>query len=386
MKRDNLTLIITVLSLLSIGLLELFFLNRNLFNSQLVKVVTFLVSFALLWKLIRKEHILNYGQIIYYVSILLLILVLFIGKGKVNRWINLGFMQLQPSEIAKIGLIFMLAKTLSHKNLPEKTKIFRSAIFTFIPFLLVMAQPDLGTALTFLAIAFLMTWFGGLDPFLVKLSILIIITMLASAHIISTMILLIILVIILAISKIPFYKKILTVAIFMSVSLSTPIVWQKFLKPYQRERITAFLNPEKSKSAEGWQIYQAKIAIGSGGILGKGLGKGTQKGLAFLPAAHTDFIFSSIAEEVGLLGLIVILAAFTLFFTSILKKIELQEGQDKLILVGIFTYFFFHFSVNIFSNISLLPVVGIPLPFLTYGGSHILAEIFSIFIVLRLED
>lgn len=386
MKRDNLTLIITSLALLATGLLELFFINRSLFHSQLVKVITFLVIFALLWKLVKKEHLLNYGQIIYYISIFLLVIVLFLGRGRVNRWINLGFMQLQPSEIAKIGLIFMLANILSNRKLPEKSKIFRSAIFTLIPFLLVMAQPDLGTALTFLAIAFLMTWFGGLDSFLVKLSILIIITMLASAHIISTMILLIILVIILAISKIPFYKKILTVAIFMSVSLSTPIVWQKFLKPYQRERITAFLNPEKSKSAEGWQIYQAKIAIGSGGILGKGLGKGTQKGLAFLPAAHTDFIFSSVAEEIGFIGIIFVLAAFVLFFSTLIKKIEVEEGHYKLILVGIFTYFFFHFSVNILSNLSLLPVVGIPLPFLTYGGSHILAEIFSIFIILKLED
>ncbi|MDI6850774.1 MAG: rod shape-determining protein RodA [bacterium] len=385
MKRNS-VLITSALFLTAIGLLELYFINNSYFFSQLSKALIFTVFLFTISLFIRKEHILNYGHLIYYFSLILLIIVLIAGKGRVNRWINLGFMQLQPSEIAKLGLILALSKILSNTQRPLKIRLIKAFAYTLFPFILVMLQPDLGTALTFLFIAFLMSWISGLDPFLTRLLILTPITMIASAHLLSTTILFLTLLIFLLISKEVLYKKILTISFLTVVSLSTPFVWKKMLKPYQRYRLTAFLNPEKSKSREGWQIYQAKIAVGSGGIFGKGPGKGTQKGLAFLPAAHTDFMFTSIGEEFGFVGLIIIIVTFMAFLSFLLRKIELKEGQEKLILTGIFAYFFFHFSVNILSNLSLLPVVGIPLPFITYGGSHLLTEITAIFLVLKLED
>ncbi len=385
MRRNNL-LIITALILIAIGLTELYFIGKSYFFSQLSKVLIFVAFLGLLSPFMKKEHILNYGHFLYHISLILLVIVLIVGKGKVNRWINLGFMQLQPSEIAKLGLILILSKILSDNKKPTKSRLIKASFYTLIPFILVLLQPDLGTALTFLFIAFLMSWLSGIDPFITRLIILTPITMIASTHLVSTLILYLLLLVFLLISKEAIYKKVLTIGLLTIVSLSTPFVWQKVLKPYQRDRLTAFLNPEKSKSKEGWQIYQAKIAIGSGGIFGKGPGRGTQKGLAFLPAAHTDFIFSSIGEEFGLIGLIIVLTTFMAFLSFLLRKIELEEGQEKLIIAGIFAYFFFHFTVNDMSNLSLLPVVGIPLPFITYGGSHLLIELTAILIILKLED
>ncbi|HOK23002.1 MAG TPA: rod shape-determining protein RodA [Candidatus Hydrothermia bacterium] len=385
MKRIRNGLIIPPLILISLGLVELFFINRGLFLSQLSKVIIYSLLLAGFYFLIKKPYILNYGPIIYYISIPLLIATLLFGKGGVSRWIGVGALTFQPSELTKLGLIFVLGKTLSDTKKTIKTKLTKALIYTLIPFILVMLQPDLGTALTLLIIAFITIWVYGVDPMLIRLAILIPIAMLTSAHIVSTIIFYIMLLSLLIILKEPIYKKILTIGILTLTSLSTPIVWQKMLKPYQRDRLTAFLNPEKSLNKEGWQIYQAKIAMGSGGIIGKGPGKGTQKGLAFLPAAHTDFIFSSFGEEFGLLGLIVILFTFIIFFRTILRTLELKEGNEKLIVSGIFAYFFIHFTFNILSNLSLLPVVGIPLPFLSFGGSHLLTEMASILTLLKLE-
>jgi len=384
-KRIRNGLIIPPLILISLGLVELFFINRGLFLSQLSKVIIYSLLLAGFYFLIKKPYILNYGPIIYYISIPLLIATLLFGKGGVSRWIGVGALTFQPSELTKLGLIFVLGKTLSDTKKTIKTKLTKALIYTLIPFILVMLQPDLGTALTLLIIAFITIWVYGVDPMLIRLAILIPIAMLTSAHIVSTIIFYIMLLSLLIILKEPIYKKILTIGILTLTSLSTPIVWQKMLKPYQRDRLTAFLNPEKSLNKEGWQIYQAKIAMGSGGIIGKGPGKGTQKGLAFLPAAHTDFIFSSFGEEFGLLGLIVILFTFIIFFRTILRTLELKEGNKKLIVSGIFAYFFIHFTFNILSNLSLLPVVGIPLPFLSFGGSHLLTEMASILTLLKLE-
>lgn len=385
MKRIRNGLIIPPLILISLGLVELFFINRGLFLSQLSKVIIYSLLLAGFYFLIKKPYILNYGPIIYYISIPLLIATLLFGKGGVSRWIGVGALTFQPSELTKLGLIFVLGKTLSDTKKTIKTKLTKALIYTLIPFILVMLQPDLGTALTLLIIAFITIWVYGVDPMLIRLAILIPIAMLTSAHIVSTIIFYIMLLSLLIILKEPIYKKILTIGILTLTSLSTPIVWQKMLKPYQRDRLTAFLNPEKSLNKEGWQIYQAKNAMGSGGIIGKGPGKGTQKGLAFLPAAHTDFIFSSFGEEFGLLGLIVILFTFIIFFRTILRTLELKEGNEKLIVSGIFAYFFIHFTFNILSNLSLLPVVGIPLPFLSFGGSHLLTEMASILTLLKLE-
>ncbi|MEO0241806.1 MAG: rod shape-determining protein RodA [candidate division WOR-3 bacterium] len=371
--------------LILFGLIELYFIKPSLFYSQLIKVLIFSALVLALYLATPFESIINYGSLLYYFSLILLLLTLFLGKGSVNRWLNLGFIQLQPSELAKLGLILILAKTLSNEKKPLKARLLHSGILTAIPFTLTMLQPDLGTALTYLFVAFILCWSSGLDPAITRISLLTPIAMLASGNSIASLIFYLIIVLILLLSKDPLYKKLITISILITVSLSTPVIWHKLMKPYQRERLTAFLNPIKSKTREGWQIYQAKIALGSGGIFGKGPGKGTQKGLAFLPAAHTDFIFSSIGEEFGLVGLSIIIIAFYTFLTGMLRLAEIKEGHEKLIVLGIMSYFIFHFLVNIFSNLSLLPVVGIPLPFLTYGGSHLFVEMLSLTILGKME-
>jgi len=386
MKSIRWRLILIPALLISFGLVELYFIKPALFYSQLTKVFIFVFLAIFLNLTLKKEHILNYGSLLYYTSLVLLFLTLVLGKGRISRWLNIGGLQLQPSEIAKLGLILILSRTLSNTKIPIKGRLLRAGLYTFIPFLFTLLQPDLGTALTFIFIAFTTTWFSGLDPFLTRLILLIPLAMLTSAHALATFAFYLLIFILLFVIKEPVYKKLITISILSMVSLSTPFLWYKVLKPYQRDRLTAFLNPSKSKTKEGWQIYQAKIALGSGGLLGKGPGKGTQKGLAFLPAAHTDFIFSSFGEEFGFLGLATYIILFSLFISAIMRLAEIWEGQPQIIAIGIFSYFAFHFVVNIFSNLSLLPVVGIPLPFMSYGGSHFLVEILGILILKKMED
>ncbi|MGB4729944.1 MAG: FtsW/RodA/SpoVE family cell cycle protein, partial [Candidatus Hydrothermia bacterium] len=163
MKRIRNGLIIPPLILISLGLVELFFINRGLFLSQLSKVIIYSLLLAGFYFLIKKPYILNYGPIIYYISIPLLIATLLFGKGGVSRWIGVGALTFQPSELTKLGLIFVLGKTLSDTKKTIKTKLTKALIYTLIPFILVMLQPDLGTALTLLIIAFITIWVYGVD-------------------------------------------------------------------------------------------------------------------------------------------------------------------------------------------------------------------------------
>jgi len=166
----------------------------------------------------------------------------------------------------------------------------------------------------------------------------------------------------------------------------TPILWKRGLKDYQRERIVAFLSPEKYRESAGWQTLQARIALGSGGFTGKGFKRGTQKGLEFLPEAHTDFIFSSFGEEFGFIGTFLILITLALFTGSIFKQaIWVRDEFSKLVSIGIGSVFLYHILVNIGGNLGLVPITGIPLPFLSYGGSHLISEYISLGILARIR-
>jgi len=174
-------------------------------------------------------------------------------------------------------------------------------------------------------------------------------------------------------------------SISILVGFSTPILWQKVLKPYQRERILGFVYPEKYRHGSAWQTRQAKIALGSGGIFGKGYKKGTQKGLAFLPAAHTDFIFASIGEEFGFAGCFAIILGFFSLITAVLRRSQrVKEKGNRLLAQGIALSLAFSVLVNLGSNLGIFPVGGMPLPFISYGGSHLFFEFVSLGMVLSI--
>lgn len=296
-------------------------------------VIFFLVTFFD-YTLLKR-----YSSILYIVEIVMLAVLFFVGKQTMGatRWIELGFFQLQPSEIAKILMILVLAKyfSVNHDVMDKPKHIIRSFIFMAIPLVMVAAQPDLGTAFIFFVI-----W---LSMFIVSNA-----------------------------------KKIYLVYAGVAGVISLPIVW-RFLKDFQKHRIEVFLDPSNDPQGAGWNITQAKIAIGSGNFLGRGLGHGPQSQLNFIPEKHTDFIFAAMAEEMGFLGVMVFLG---LFLTVILRGIRIAQHSKDLfgmyLAVGIVAMIFFHVFINVGMNIGLMPVTGIPLPLVSYGGTSLVVILASL--------
>lgn len=281
----------------------------------------------------------NFSAIFYVLMIILLGAVLVFGRtaGGATRWLNLGFTHIQPAEIAKLLFIMIMAKYFSEHNLQMKT--FRYIIFSFlyalIPLILVALQPDLGTAIVFLVVWFSMLLFSQARRL----------------HIFS---------------------------LTSAGVLMLPFAWF-FLKDYQKKRILTLFNPSIDPLGSGWNIKQAMIAIGSGRFFGRGLGRGSQSQLNFLPAQHTDFIFAVLSEEMGFLGTILVLVLFLIFLLRSLRITFLARDNFGMFLgIGITGMFFFHILINIGMNLGIMPVTGIPLPFVSYGGSSILISFIAV--------
>lgn len=289
--------------------------------------------------------------IFYLIVILLLLYVDFFGKaaGGAMRWINLGFFQLQPSELAKVFLIFSFSAFFSKRIGKLKWQdIFTSSLILLPPLLLVLKEPDLGTALVlcFIYIALLLFSKPSKVQFLV---ISIILCTFAAVLILS--------------------------------AFNTP-PFNKLIHDYQRNRILTFLDPNLDPYGKGYNVRQAQITVGSGGLLGNGLGRGSQSQLRFLPKPHTDFIFAGIAESFGFLGSLVLVGLYAYLIIKIINIGNLaRDNFGMLICIGAASMFLFQVLVNIGMNLGLAPVTGIPLPFSSYGGSSLAAYLFLIGLV-----
>jgi rod shape determining protein RodA len=307
------------------------------------------------------------------------------GDGGPQRWITVGPVQVQPSEIAKLVVVFALARYLSDKKKPGG---FRSVLVPFaivaLPMILVARQPDLGTAMVFGATLFPLLYWAGMEPIYVLLLVTPLISMLCATALVSWIVFVLVIIAILYFGRLRSGEAAFVLLLNFGIGIVTPFLWGR-LEPYQKNRILAFVSPEKDPLGSGYQILQSKVAIGSGGGLGKGFLEGTQKGLEFLPARHTDFIFSVAGEEFGLVGSVVILA---LFFIVIWRGIRIaQNAKDKfasLTAMGITAVLTFHVFVNIGMTLGLLPITGLPLPLLSYGGSSCLAFMISVGILLSI--
>ncbi len=266
---------------------------------------------------------------LYILSLLLLALVPFMGKtiSGARRWLDLGFFSFQPTELVKLSVIIWVSAYLSNLNSPIGWKDFFKILgVVLVPVALIVKQPDLGSGLNILMLVGGMMLFYGL-------------------------------------------KKRIIITVLIVVPLLCPIAWH-FMKDYQKTRIRVLFNPEKYKLKEGYNIIQSKIAIGSGKMWGKGFLEGTQSQLRFLPEKHTDFVFAVFAEEWGFMGCLILLLLCCVFLYQISKVVELSKDNfGAYLCVGIFFYFFWQFFINICMVLGVLPVVGIPLPFLSYGGS-----------------
>jgi rod shape determining protein RodA len=314
---------------------------------------------------------------LYALSLALLMVVLVVGTGagtalSSHSWLSIGGHQIgQPSELAKVATVLMLARYLSGRREPPRSlrDLLVPGIIVGAPFLLVLKQPDLGSAIVFIGIAFAMLFWAGVRPrllFLIAspgLSLLLAFTNWVWAIWMVGLTLLLVL-------WRPYIYDALVVW-FLNVAMGTIALplWQR-LAPYQQNRLLTFLNPEADPRAAGYHAIQSRVAIGSGGWFGTGYTQGPQKRLAFLPEQHTDFVFPIVGEELGFLGVMVALGLFLALFLTLLRIARrATDPFSSLVTFGILGLLFTHVFENVGMTVNLMPITGIPLPFFSYGGS-----------------
>jgi rod shape determining protein RodA len=307
-------------------------------SRQILYVV---VGFGLLFLFARLDYSIlkSYSRFIYILMLGLLLVVEIFGATRLGatRWINLGFFQFQPSEFAKLALTIVLAKFFStNYDHTDKLKyLVYSVLYLLPPLVLVILQPDLGTGMVLMVIWLVMALLSRI-------------------------------------------KKRYFIAIAAIVLISFPLVYPH-LAPYQRQRITTFVNPTANPTGTGYNVNQAIIAVGSGGVFGQGLSSGSQSQGNFLPSQHTDFIFAVLSEKLGFLGAVV---CIVLYCVLVIRALWIaKNASDRFgtfLAAGIATMFAFHVVINIGMNIGILPVTGIPLPFISAGGTSMLISLISV--------
>ena len=339
LKTLDITLLIPVLLIVVSGLLtmssfqgdDIYFAKQGIWILVSLAMFFFVSSFE--YRFLKQTRV-----VVVLYCIMLSILMLLFALGHVSKgaesWFRFGGFAFQPSDLMKLTLIIVLAKYFSrrHIEIANIRHIIVSFRYALVPFVLVVLQPDFGSAMILLSI-----WFG--------------------------------LVLVSGISKTHF-------AIVLAIgTISFLIAWNFIFKPYQKARIINFINPLQDIRGSGYNAYQSTIAVGSGGLTGKGLGFGTQSRLNFLPEYKTDFIFAAFAEEWGFLGSILLLACFGIILFKLASYALVANSTfEALFTYGVLVWFVSHIVINIGMNVGIMPVTGIPLPFMSYGGSHLLAE------------
>ena len=334
-----------------------------------------------------------FSYVFYAVGIILLILTEFYGSagGGSERWLKLGAIRFQPSEFMKIATIFALARYMSlKKNRPTKyVKCIIPFTLVLVPALFIYRQPDLGTAIVYFAIILPMIYWAGLDTMRLFFLVAPIISAILTAPFIpffswvTWVIFMFIVVTVLYYSRYHYISMGTILLTNILAGIATPVIFGH-LNPYMQKRITSVLNPEADPLGAGYQIINSKIAIGTGGVLGKGIGKGWYTELGFLPRSHNDFIFSVIGEELGFVGAMFVLALFFyIIYRGIIIASEVKNPFISIAAIGISTVFTFHMFVNIGMTLGIIPVTGLPLPFLSYGGSSCISSAIMIGLLLN---
>ena len=312
-------------------------------KSHLLKFAIF-TALMLVISFLNIKFWFSIGYLTYFIIVLMLIWTINFGvtASGSQRWINLYIINIQPSEMMKICIILCLAKYFHRKRLENVNSFYSiiiSLIVIFLPMSLVIIQPDLGTSLLISISGIVVLWFAGLNH------------------------------------KYFFYSFLISI-------LSLPLIIS-FLKPYQKLRVLTFLNPDRDPLGAGYQIIQSKIAVGSGGIFGKGFLKGTQSYLEFLPEKHTDFIFTLFSEEFGFFGSIILLLIYAVIIYRIIKIGSISRSYfAKLFCYSFGTSIFVYIVINMSMVLGMLPIVGSPLPIMSYGGSSMLATMIGLGIVM----
>jgi rod shape determining protein RodA len=334
---------------------------------------------------ISYNHLLRWHWVSYGLTNALLILVMALGSSAkgAQRWINFGGFNIQPSEFAKIGVIITLAAILHRRPADNLPSFLRALAITIPPWLLVFKQPDLGTSLVFGAILLGMLYWANANPGW----LLLLVSPLGAAIIesinIPLWIVWSILMGVVGWFTLPFrwVSAALALVVNIGAGLLGPVLWHA-LKDYQKARLIVFLDPENDPLGAGYHLIQSRIAIASGEMWGQGLNQGTQTQLNFIPEQHTDFIFSAIGEELGFFGSMCLVMTFLFLCWRLLRvALQAQNNFGSLLAIGVFSMISFQLVVNISMTIGIAPVTGIPLPWISYGGSAIILNFFSIGLV-----
>jgi rod shape determining protein RodA len=388
-------LILSIMTLLVTGLVILYHATgstegsgSDLFSRQLINAligVGIMIGVALTSP--RVHFTLAY--LLYAFGCMTLLGVLLWGstaKGA-DSWLNFGLFTFQPAEPAKIALILSLARMMSDKkfDITRPAHLFRAMGLTALPLMLVLAQPDLGTGIVFPATFIFMVVAAGIPTNFLIFILSPAMAALASIHWLALAIFLVVMAITAWLYKTPWTIIAVLIGINAMVGIATPRVWDH-LKPYQRNRLASFIHPEADPKGSGYQVIQSKVAIGSGGVQGKGLGKGSQTQLKFLPEQHTDFIFSVVGEELGLFGAgSVLILLFTVMIRGLRAGQRTKGKYTALICVGLVAMLSVHVFINIGMALGLMPVTGLPLPFLSYGGTFLWTVMISMGLILGVQ-
>ena len=316
------------------------------FKRQMMWVVIGLIL-AIIIMMIDYHILFDIAPILYGIGIVLLLYLLVWGRltANVRSWIHIGGFQFQPSEFMKVFTALMLARFFDSND--RAYLDFRSFMIAMgiigLPVGLIIIQPDFGTAASFFPLIAVAMFFGGIRPRV-------------------------------------------WVAMILAAVIALPLGWAFFLKPYQKERVMIFLNPERDPLGSGYQVTQAKIAIGSGGIHGKGFRHGTQGKFGFVPEHHTDFIFSVLGEEWGFVGVIVVLGLYLyLVFQALTFAKHARDRGGTFLVICLTMFFVFHVLINVSMQIGILPTTGIPLPLISYGGSSTMMFFIAIGLIANVD-
>ncbi|MCD6418893.1 rod shape-determining protein RodA [bacterium] len=367
------------ISSLLLSLIGIFLIYSAVFGTSLEKLYLRQGAFlcvaigvmVILWKIPVRLH--DGMAYIYYIAIILVLFVVLLQNADVKRWLALGPIRVQPSEFSKLVMILVIGRWFRDhlKSLSSPITIGMAILLILPPFFLVIMEPDLGTGMVFFVMLFFMMYGAGVRPLHIFLILTPILAMVSAFHWIAWTIYFVILLFILIRWRTSPTTFITTIIVAISVGLTTPYVWAH-LHPYQKERIMVFLNPSYDPFGAGYQLIQSKIAIGSGGVLGKGFLHGTQIKLAFLPAKHSDFIFAVLGEQFGFVGCFIVIFLYFILLWRILKiASQSRMAFGSIVAFGIAAVIFFQVSINIAMTLGLAPITGIPLPFLSSGGSSL---------------
>ncbi len=347
----TISLIVLALAIISILMIGSTTISTNFFSrSVIIQSVSYLLGVLSIYIFMKfNYHIFKDStKELYIISIILLLLVYIPGLGKeqfgARSWINLGVTTIQPSEIVKILFIIILANYFNtHRDELYNLKCLLKAAFVSAPIIIIVLKEDLGSALVFSSIWLAMLFFSGIN-----------------------------------------YKAFLQ---FLGIFALTIPLSYIFMAAYQKERIEAFLHPENLSLSGNYQVWQSKVAIGSGGFFGKGLFQGTQKELKFIPVQTSDFIFSVIGEELGFIGGLFVIGIITILLLKMMKILQSSlDFYGSLIIAGVIGMFTFQIFENIAMTMGIMPVTGITLPFLSYGGSSILSNMMALGLVFNVAS